>query len=179
MGMTEVEPGRWVSGWQGSDQATQELFDSLGWEGKEQLDLLARAGRVQNEFDREQSGAAVGSSVQLINEGSLADAAGAPEEHFQVELAVFVAVKESSANDLDALKGDTIEVAFDEAFMKYPTLPPSDAIAVALRKLGIKAKTIDIDAHTAGPDEGPDPRDYPGFRTVLIHFPGALRMWMD
>lgn len=49
MGMTEVEPGRWASGWQGSDPGMQEWFDNLGGEGEEQLDLLMRAGRVQND----------------------------------------------------------------------------------------------------------------------------------
>src|SRR5687767_387422 len=74
-GMTEIEPGRWVSEWQGSDPDIEEFFDNLGPEGKEQLDLLARAGRVQNEFDQEQSGAGVAANLQLIGEGSLADAA--------------------------------------------------------------------------------------------------------
>lgn len=36
-------------------------------------------------------------------------------------------------------------------------LTPSDAIAVALRKMGIKSKAIRIDARTASPEEGPDP----------------------
>jgi hypothetical protein len=61
MGMIEVEPGRWSSGWQGSDPAMQEWFDGLGGAGEEQLDLLMRAERVQNEFDLEQSGAAAAS----------------------------------------------------------------------------------------------------------------------
>lgn len=142
------------------------------------MDLLARAGRVQNEFDMAQSGAGVATTVQPINEGPLADAA-ALEGHSQVDLAVFVAVKDSSADDFDALKGETIEVALDEVREKYRTLLPPEAIAVALRKLGIKTKTIDINAHTAGPDEGPDPRDYPGFRAVMIHFPGAKKIWLD
>lgn len=71
MGMTEVEPGRWSSAWQGSDPGMQKWFDNLGGAGEEQLDLLTRAGRVQNEFDMERSGGAVASNVQLISEGPL------------------------------------------------------------------------------------------------------------
>lgn len=54
MGMTEVEPGRWLSGWKGTDPDLQERIDSQGSKGQEHLDLL-RAGRVQNEFDLEQN----------------------------------------------------------------------------------------------------------------------------
>ncbi len=88
MGMTEVEPGRWLSGWQGSDPDIQEWLDSQGSEGEEQLDLVMRAGRVQNEFELEQTGAQSAVSVQHIpNEGL--------EEHGSL-MAVFVAVKKTS-----------------------------------------------------------------------------------
>lgn len=177
MGMTEVEPGRWSSGWQGGDPEMDAWFENLGPAGQEQLDLLTRAGRVQNEFDLEQHGASA-ANIQIITEGALADSPPF-EEHGEVALAVFVGIKESSAEAFDALKGDTVEEALDEIFEKYEALPPADALAAALRKLGIKSKAIHIDAHTAGPDEGPDPRDYPGFRAVLMHFPGATRFWLD
>lgn len=180
MGSTEVEPGRWSSGWQGSGPDTEDWFEDLGSEGQEQLDLLVRAGRVQNEFDTEQSGSGAAANVQLITEGPLADMPPfTDEDHTEVDLAVFVAIKESSVGDFDGLTGDTISVTLDQVREEYPLLPPSDAIAVALRKLGIKSKAIRIDAHTAGPDEGPDPRDYPGFRAVLLHFPGGQRFWLD
>lgn len=178
MGMTEVEPGRWSSGWQGSDAGMQGWLDDLGDEGEEQLDLLMRAGRVENEFNMEQTGAGAVASVQRISTGPLADEHPSVE-HGAVALAVFVAVRESSTYDFDALRGDTIEATLDRVREEYPALTPSDAIAVALRKLGIKSKAIRIDAHTAGPDEGPYPRDYPGFRAVLLHFPGAKRIWLD
>lgn len=51
-----------------------------------------------------------------------------------------------------------------------------DAIAVTLRKLKIKSKAINIDARIAGPDEGPDPPDYPGYRAVLLDFPGGRKV---
>lgn len=178
MGMTEVEPGRWSSGWQGSDSGMQGWLDDLGDEGEEQLDLLMRAGRVENEFKMEQGGAGAMASVQRITTGPLADAPPLGE-HGEVALAVFVGIRESSVYDFDALKGDTIEETLDQVREEYPALTPSDAIAVALRKLGIKSKAIRIDAHTAGPDEGPDPRDYPGFRAALLHFPGAQKIWLD
>jgi hypothetical protein len=177
MGMTEVEPGRWSSGWQGSDPGMQGWLDDLGGEGEEQLDLLMRAGRVENEVKMEQTGAGAVASVQRITSGPLADAPPF-EDHTPVDLAVFVAVRDSSAYDLDELRGDTIETTLGQVREEYPALTPADAIAVALRKLGIKSKAIRIDAHTAGPDEGPNPRDYPGFRAVLLHFPGAKRIWL-
>lgn len=178
MGMTEVEPGRWSSAWQGSGPGMENWFEDLGSEGQEQLDLLMRAGRVQNELDMEQSGSGAAASVQMISEGPLADTPSL-DEHSQVDLAVFVAVRESSAYDFDALTGDTIEAMFDQIREEYPALTPADAIAVALRKLGIKSKAIRIDAHTAGPDDGPDPRDYSDFRAALLHFPGAKKIWLD
>lgn len=178
MGMTEVEPGRWSSGWQGNDPGMQDWLDDLGSEGEEQLDLLMRAGRVENEFNMEPTGSAAAASVQRITGGPLADAPPM-EEHTQVALAVFVGIKESSAEELDALAAETIESALDDVLEKYETLPPPDAIAVALRKLGIKSKAININPHTAGPGEGPDPSDYPGFRGLLMHFPGARRIWLD
>jgi hypothetical protein len=176
MGMTEVEPGRWSTGWQGSDPDMQEWIDNLGGAGEEQLDLLIRAGRVQNEFDLEQGGAASASSVQLISQGPLADSP--PLEHGEVALAVFVAIKESSCEEFDALDGETIESGLDDVFEQYETLPPPDGIAAALRKLGVRSKSIYLDPHTCGA-ERPDPRDYPGFRAALIHFPGARRIWLD
>lgn len=180
MGMTEVEPGRWSSGWQGEGPGMQSWLDDLGSEGEEQLDLLMRAGRVQNEFDMEKNGGAAASSVQLITEGPLADRPPFDEEeHTQVELAVFVAIRESSAAEFDDLDSDLIHSGLHEVRESYPLLTPSDAIAVALRKLGIKSKAIRIDAHAAGPDEGPDPRDYPGFHAVLLHFPGGRKIWLD
>lgn len=100
----------------------------------------------------EQSGSGAAASVQMITEDTLADTPPL-DEHSQVDLAVFVAVRESSAYDFDALTGDTIEAMFDQIREEYAALTPSDAIAVALRKLGIKGKAIRIDAHTAGPDE--------------------------
>lgn len=48
-GMTEVEPGRWMSDWQGGDPKRQEWVDSQGPDGPEYLDLLTRAGRIQNQ----------------------------------------------------------------------------------------------------------------------------------
>jgi hypothetical protein len=180
MGMTEVEPGRWSSGWQGSEPGIQGWLDDLGSEGEDQLDLLVGAGRVQNDFDMERNSGPAAASVQLITEGPLADQPPFDDEdHTEVELAVFVGIRESSTADFDDLEGDTIEATLHEVRESYPGLTPSDAIAVALRKLGIKSKAIRIDAHTAGPDEGPDPRDYPGFHGVLLHFPGGRKIWLD
>ncbi|GAA4034269.1 hypothetical protein GCM10023063_17800 [Arthrobacter methylotrophus] len=174
MGMTEVEPGRWVSGWQAGDPGTQEWFDSIGTEGQEQLDLLMRAGRVQNEFDMEQTGSDTAASVQMITEGPLATT---PPGHNSV-LTAFVAVRRDAQEAFDALDGKAIETAFDEMFEKYETMLPQDALAAALRSLGVKCKTINLDAMTAGP-EGPDPRDYPGFRAAVVHIEGGIRNWID
>lgn len=120
-GMTEVKPGHWSSGWQGSDPGMQEWFDNLGGAGEEQLDLLMRAGRVQNEFDMEQTGGAAASNVQLITDGPLADSP--PLEHKQAALAVFVGIKESSAQDFDDLDGEAIESALESIFEKFEALP--------------------------------------------------------
>lgn len=180
MGMTEVEPGRWVSGWQASDPGMQDWFDNLGSEGEEQLDLLMRAGRVQNEFDLEQTGAASAANVQIINSGPLATTpppVEAEQEHGAV-LTAFVAVRHDAQEAFDALDGKAIEGAFDQMYEKYETMQPQDALAAALRSLGIKCKTINLDAMTAGP-EGPDPRDYPGFRGALVHIVGGIRRWID
>ncbi|WP_441412017.1 hypothetical protein [Arthrobacter sp. 2MCAF14] len=61
---------------------------------------------------------------------------------------------------------------------KYETMPPWDALASALRSLGIKCKTINLNAMTAGVDR-PDPMDYPGFRAAVVHIDGAIRRWID
>ncbi|MDJ0459916.1 hypothetical protein PUN71_022165 [Arthrobacter sp. NQ7] len=180
MGMTEVEPGRWVSGWQGSDPGMQDWFDNLGSEGEEQLDLLMRAGRVQNEFDMEQTGDTSAANVQMISSGPLATTPPPVENEGQhgAVLTAFVAVRHDAQEAFDALDGKAIEDAFDQMYEKYETMQPQDALAAALRSLGIKCKTINLDAMTAGP-EGPDPRDYPGFRGALVHIEGGIRRWID
>lgn len=177
MGMVEVEPGRWVSGGQGSDPETQAMFDGLDGAAKEQLDLMMRAGRVQNEFTLEQSGGISAASTSVIDDGPPKEAPF--PKHGEVALAVFVAIKDSSARDFDALDGESIEEALDAVFAKFEVLPPPDAIAIALRQLGVRSRAIHINPHTAGADEGPDPRDNPGYRPALIHFPGAKRFWLD
>lgn len=174
MGMTEVEPGKWASGWQGSGPGMQDWIDNLGSEGEEQLDLLMRAGRVQNDFDLERSGEAA-ANVQMITEGPLATTP--PPVHGSV-LTAFVAVRRDAQEAFEALDGKAIEAAFDEMFEKYETIQPQDALAVALRSLGIKCKTVSLDAMTAGP-EGPDPRDHPGFRAAVVHIEGGIRNWID
>lgn len=176
--MTEVEPGRWVSGWQGSDPGVQEWFDNLGSEGEEQLDLLMRAGRVQNEFDMERSGATSAATVQLINAGPLSTTPPPVEEQHGAVLTAFVAIRNDAQEAFEALDGKAIEDAFDEMFEKYETMQPQDALAAALRSLGIKCKTINLDAMTAG-SEGPDPCDYPGFRGAVVHIEGGIRRWID
>lgn len=108
MGMTEIEPGRWSSGWQGSDPDMQERFDNLGGAGEEQLDLLTRAGRLQNEFDLEQTGAGIASNVQLITEGPLA------------------ALSEASTKDMEFLRamaedeGPSLPKILDGAWARAP-----------------------------------------------------------
>jgi hypothetical protein len=170
MGMTEVEPGRWVSGWQGSDPDIQEWIDSQGPQDQEQLDLLMRAGRVQNEFDLEQTGAQSAVSVQHIPSDTI-------EEHATL-MPVFVAVKKTSAAAFDALEEDEIQRKVEEVMAQYDEMLPPDLTAVALRKLGIKCKTILTNPENVGP-EGPDPSGYPGFRAAVMHFPGAKRTWID
>lgn len=93
MGMTEVEPGRWMSGWQGRGPGMQEWLDDLGSEGEEQLDLLIRAGRVQNEFDLEQSGASGAVNVQRIESGPLANTPPPEQDAHGPVLTAFVAVR--------------------------------------------------------------------------------------
>lgn len=178
MGMTEVEPGRWASGWQGSGPGMQEWLDDLGSEGEEQLDLLIRAGRVQNEFDLEQSGASGAVNVQRIESGPLVDAPPLEHDAHGSVLTAFVAVRRDFQEAFDALDGEALEAAFDEMFEKYETMPPWDALASALRSLGIKCKTINLNAMTAGVDR-PDPIDYPGFRAAVVHIDGGIRRWID
>ena len=176
MGMTEVEPGRWSSDWQGSDGNTQKWFDDLGPQGEEQLDLLIRAGRVQNEFDLEQSGAGAAAKVQHITDGPLADFVPSTQGAGFAPLEVFTAIKASSVDDFHALDPETIDAALIEMFEKYETLLPPDGIAATLRTLGIKCKAVHVNPTTAGPEE-PYPHDYPGYRLVLMHFPGAQKFW--
>lgn len=165
MGLTEVEPGRWVSGWQGSDPDIQEWLDSQGSEGQEQLDLLMRVGSVQNEFELDQSGAQSAVSVQRIQEnGSL--------------MAVFVAVKRTSVEDFEALGRGAIQSKVEQVMAHYDEMLPPDLTAVALRKLGIKCKTILANPENTGP-EGPDLLDYSGFRAAVMHYPGAKWTWID
>lgn len=176
MGMTEVEPGRWSSGWQGGDGHTQEWFDKLGPAGEEQLDLLMRAGRVQNEFDLEKSGSGAAANVQLISEGPLADFVSTTQGAGFAPLEVFTAIKASSVEDFDSLGPEAIDSALIEMFEKYETLLPPDGLAATLRTLGIKCKAVHVNPRTAGPEE-PYPHDYPGYRLVLMHFPGGHKFW--
>ncbi len=60
----------------------------------------------------------------------------------------------------------------------YDEMLPPDVTAVALRKLGVRCKTILANPENTG-HEGPDPLDYPGFRAAVMHFPGAKRTWLD
>lgn len=92
------------------------------------------------------------------------------------ELSVFVAVKPSSEEAFESLDPATLENGLSRAMDQYPNMLPPDLVAVTLRKLDIKCKTIELG--TAGNEE-PDPRSYPGFRAALIHFPGARRVWLD
>jgi hypothetical protein len=158
----------------------QDWLDNLGSEGEEQLDLLMRAGRVQNEFDMEQTGATSAASAQMISSGPLATTPPPVEDEGQhgAVLTAFVAVRHDAQEAFDALDGKAIEDAFDQMYEKYETMQPQDALAAALRSLGIKCKTLNLDAMTAGP-EGPDPRDYPGFRGALVHIEGGIRRWID
>lgn len=104
MGMTEVEPGRWSSAWQGSYPGMQEWLDDLGSEGEEQRDLLTRASRVENEFKMEQTGASAVASVQRITSGPLADAPPV-EEHGEVALAVSSLLGNPAPMTLTPLEG--------------------------------------------------------------------------
>lgn len=171
MGMTEVEPGRWSSGWQGSDPDIQEWLDSQGAEGEERLDLLMRAGRVQNEFDLEQTGAETAVSVQRIREEA------SNEEHGS-RMAVFVSVKKTSVEDFEALDSDEIQRKIEEVMAQYDEMLPPDLTAVALRKLGIKCRTILANPENTGPG-GQDSLSSPGFRAAIMHFPGAKRTWIE
>jgi hypothetical protein len=129
-----------------------------------------RAGRVQNDFDLEQTGAQGTISVQYIPPDGL-------EEHAPL-MAVFVAVKASSVDDFESLAGEDIQRKAEEVMAQYDEMLPPDLTAVALRKLGIKCKTILANPENIGP-EGLDPQDYPGFRAVMMHFPGAKRTWVS
>lgn len=74
-------------------------------------------------------------------------------QHKKVDLAVFVGIKAP----FDALESEAIESTLEMVFDKYEALPPPDAITAGLCMLGIKSKATHIDAHSAGPDKGPDP----------------------
>lgn len=101
-----------------------------------------------------------------------------PDTNTAGELSVFVAVKPTSADDFSAIDAGVLEDALNRAADQYPNMLAPDLMAVTLRKLGIKCKAIELNPAEAGP-EGPDPRSYPGFRAVLIQFPGARRIWLD
>lgn len=102
------------------------------------------------------------------------DSAGAPD----ASSAVFVAIAPSNAATFDALDAAELESGLERAADQYPNMLAPDLIAVTLRKLGIKCKAIELNPAEAGP-EGPDPRSHPGFRAVLVQFPGARRTWLD
>lgn len=91
--------------------------------------------------------------------------------------AVFVAIAPSSADSFDALDAAALENGLERAAAQYPNMLAPDLMAVTLRKLGIKCKAIELNPAEAGPG-GPDPRSFPGFRAVLIQFPGARRTWL-
>ena len=167
MGMTEVEPGRFMSGWQASDQESQEFFESLTSSGMEQLDLLARAGRVSNEFELEHSGSSTAVSVQRLSPDALL-----PEQDF---IEVFVGIRNEDSAVFESLEGSLIEEGFEAAHDKFPSLIPPDAIAVALRKLGVKCRTID--EHPAEVSSAPSAGQ--GFRTAHVLLPGGTRKWAE
>lgn len=107
------------------------------------------------------------------NEGT----AGPDESAGTPETAVFVAIAPSSAAAFDGLDAETLEAGLDRAAAQYPNMLAPDLMAVTLRKLGIKCKAVELSPADAGP-EGPDPRSFTGFRSVLIQFPGARRTWL-
>lgn len=170
MGMTEVEPGRWMSDWQGGDSELQEWVDSQGPEGQEQLDLLMRAGRVKNEVHMEQTGTPSAVSVQRIP--------SAPMEHQTSLMPVFVAVKMSSVAAFEAVESDKIQRTIEDVMEQYSEMLPPDLAALSLRKLGIKCKTIWDNPENTGP-RGPDPKRHPGFKVAIMHFPGATYTWIE
>jgi hypothetical protein len=92
-------------------------------------------------------------------------------------LSIYVAVKPSSAEAFDGLDPEALEAGLERAMDQYPNMMPPDLLAVTLRKLGIKCKAIETDPASSG--SGPDPLTYPGFRAVLVEFPGARRTWLD
>lgn len=93
------------------------------------------------------------------------------------DLTIFVAIRTSSAAAFDALDAGVLEDGLDRAMNQYPDMLPPDLLAVTLRKLGIKCKTLD-DPALAGHATTPVPSN-PGFRSVLVRFPGARRIWLD
>lgn len=169
-GMKEAEPGRWVSDFQASDPQTREMLDGMNAEEHERLDLLSRSGRVQNEFELEQSGAGGTVSIQQL----IAD--NTPQD--DGILSVFVAVKDASTQAFEALDADAIERGLEDAVDAYDQLFPPDYVAIALRKLGVRCRAIELHPDHVYPDQL-DSADYPGFRIAVIHFPGAERHWLD
>jgi hypothetical protein len=169
-GLREVEPGRWLSDFEASDPETQHLADNMSAADREYIDLVMRAGRVTTEFDMEQSGEDSAVHVQTLSPDH--------EEHAEVGLAVFVAVRPDSAEAFDALDGETVEDGLNDMLDRFEVMPPPDALAATLRRLGIKCKTVEENPHYTGP-EGPDRRFYAGFRLAVMHFPGGQRYWLD
>lgn len=168
MGMTEIEPGRWVSAPEASSPDMQAFLDSMSPAEEEQLDLLMRAGRVQNEVDMEQTGSATAVSVQPVPEG-LAPAADG------IELSAYAAIRDSDVEALEALEPQVINDKLDETMLRYPQLLPPDGLAAALRQLKVKCRAVDVNPYTDGQTLPPEA---PGFRVALFAFPAGTHRWV-
>lgn len=168
MGLTEVEPGRWSTGWEADGPAAQAFLDGLTEADIEQLDLMAAANRVQNEFDLEQSGAGTTASMQLIG----------PSPNASHRMPVFVGIREDFVGAFEALKLSALESKADEVLDLFDGLMPPDILATALRKLGVKAKAIQ-DNPRQSEDWSSVAGSLPGFRIAVVYVPEYDWVWID
>ncbi|MHA7264461.1 hypothetical protein ACX80W_14780 [Arthrobacter sp. TMN-37] len=92
-----------------------------------------------------------------------------------VRLAVYAAIREDSVAALDALAPSAVDDMLDETMSRYPQLLPPDGLAAALRQLGIRCRSVDLNPYVDGPALPPA---VPGFKVALFEFPAGTHRWV-
>jgi hypothetical protein len=92
-----------------------------------------------------------------------------------VQLAVYAAIREDSVSALESLDPTAVDASLDAMMIRYPQLLPPDGLAAALRQLGIKCRTVDVNPYTDGRVLPPE---VPGFRVALFEFPAGTHRWV-
>ncbi|MBJ2122308.1 hypothetical protein I6N91_15095 [Arthrobacter sp. MSA 4-2] len=92
-----------------------------------------------------------------------------------VQLAVYAAIREDSVSALESLDPAAVDDSLDATMIRYPQLLPPDGVAAALRQLGIKCRTVDLNPYMDGQALPPE---VPGFRVALFEFPAGTHRWI-